>query len=109
MKEASATRSRLAAMSERYPAQLTSTSIASADEASGVLLPRASGDLPTRHGHLDGPRPSPENGRSASDNHGQPWASSAQLSIPFWPSTAGRHHHPALPDTEEAMRLDFEV
>ena len=36
MKEASATRSRLAAMNERYAAQLASTSIASAGEASGA-------------------------------------------------------------------------
>jgi hypothetical protein len=41
------------------------------------------------------------NGRSTSDNHGQPWASSVQLSGPFWPSMAGHGHQPIRSDTEE--------
>jgi hypothetical protein len=45
-------------MNERYPAQLTPTSMASAGQSSGVLLPRASGDLPTRQVVvMDGPHP----------------------------------------------------
>jgi hypothetical protein len=35
------------------------------------------------------------NGRSATDNHGEPRASSVQLNTPFWPNTAG-HGHPSI-------------
>jgi hypothetical protein len=41
------------------------------------------------------------NGRSASDNYGEPRASSVQLSGSFWPSTAAHGQQPIRSDTEE--------
>jgi hypothetical protein len=49
------------------------------------------------------------NDRNAADNHGQPQPPSVQLNGPPPPSTAGHGHQPIRSDTEEAMRLDFEV
>jgi hypothetical protein len=41
-------------------------------------------------------------GRNASDNHGEPPASSVQLSPPSQPSTAGHSYQPIRSRTEEA-------
>ena len=37
----------------------------------------------------------------ASDNRGQPWASSAQLTTSFWSSTAGHGHQPIRSRTDK--------
>jgi hypothetical protein len=41
------------------------------------------------------------NDRSASDNHGQPWASPDQLNSPFRVSTTGHRHQPIRSRTEQ--------
>jgi hypothetical protein len=47
--------------------------------------------------------------RSASDNLGEPWGSSVQLSHPFQPGTTGHGHEPIRSRTEEASSAALEA
>ena|SRR5215211_4598410 len=56
-----------------------------------------------------GAAPGAVNDRNTADNRGATVGIVCLAQWPFWPSTAGHGEQPIRSDTEEAMRLDFQV